>query len=192
MINHFYQDIYGWFSYEHIYKGIVEQLDDNSLIVEIGSFKGKSAAFMAVEIANSGKKIKFDCVDPMKLLGHYADSAKEHPEVYEGYDAASFHQRLITVRGYYNLHAMTSDDAVNLYEDKSIDFLMIDGDHSYEAVKKDVINWIPKIRPGGLIMGDDAYVSEIQRAAQEGAALYGLTSQLLEGLHFCIEIPDVA
>ena len=31
--------------------------------VEVGSYKGRSTSFMAVEIANSGKQIKFDCVD---------------------------------------------------------------------------------------------------------------------------------
>lgn len=190
MIEHFYQDIYGWFSYEHIYKGIVDQLDDNSLIVEIGSFKGKSSAFMAVEIANSGKKINFDCVDPMKPLGHYVESSKEHPEIWSDYNADAFRQRMKSVEGYYNLKELTSDEAVQLYEDKSIDFLLIDGDHSYEAVKKDVINWIPKMRPGGLIIGDDAYVQEIQRAASEGAAVHGLTASLQNGIHFCIEIPE--
>ena len=145
---------------------------------------------MAVEIANSGKKIKFNCIDPMKPLSHYVNSAQEHPEIWADYNADAFHERMKSVEGHYKLIEMTSDEAVHTYADKSIDFLLIDGDHSYDAVKKDVINWIPKMRPGGLIIGDDAYVAEIQRAASEGAAVHGLSSTIQNGIHFCIEIPE--
>lgn len=185
-MEHFYQDIDGWFSYDYIYKDIVEQSNDNSLFVEIGSFKGRSTAFMATEIANSGKKIKFDCIDPMKLLSHYAKSAEEKPEVFEGYNEEDFHKRLETVKDYYNLKAMTSDEAVHLYEDGSIDFLLIDGDHEYEAVKKDILNWLPKMRPGGLIAGDDAYHPNIANAVRDAA---GHLNPVINGIHFFISIP---
>jgi len=35
------------------------------------------------------------------------------------------------------------------------DFIYIDADHAYEAVKKDLENWFPKLRPGGIIAGHD-------------------------------------
>jgi hypothetical protein len=37
----------------------------------------------------------------------------------------------------------------------TIDFLFIDGDHSYEGVKKDYENYSPLVRPGGLIAFHD-------------------------------------
>ena len=188
-MEHFYQDIDGWFSYEYIYKQAVEGAGDNALFVEIGSFKGKSTAFMCVEIINSGKKISFDCIDPQKLLGHYADSATEKPEVFEGYNTSAFHERLAPVRGYYNLIEKTSDDAVNYYPDGSIDFIMIDGDHSYEGVKKDVLNYIPKMKPGGIMVGDDAFAEDVRRAAFEAAEEKGLRMEMLGGIHFLIRIP---
>jgi predicted O-methyltransferase YrrM len=185
-MEHFYQDIEGWFSYDYIYKDIVEQADDDSLFVEIGSFKGRSTAFLAVEIANSGKKIKLECIDPMKLMGHYADSAVEKPKEFEGYGEAEFHQRLEPVKDYYKLHAMTSDEAAALYEDGSIDFIMIDGDHSYEGVKKDLENFLPKMRSGGLVTGDDAFVPEIVQAVKDVA---GHLDPQFNGIHFFISIP---
>lgn len=185
-MEHFYQNIDGWFSYEYIYKDVVEQAEEDSLFVEIGSFKGRSTAFMAVEIANSGKKIRFDCIDPMELLGHYAKSAEEQPQVFEGYNEQDFRERLSSVEDYYNLIAMTSDQAVELYDDGSIDFLLIDGDHSYEAVKRDIINWLPKMRSGGLIAGDDAYHEDIQRALHDAA---GHLNPSINGIHFFISIP---
>ena len=184
---HFYEDIPGWFSYEYVYKDIVEQADDGSLFVEIGSFKGKSAAYMCVEIANSGKDIKFHCVDPMGTNPNYEESMKTQPEVWEGYSVEDFHTRLASVKDYYELKAMTSSDAVELYEDGSIDFLLIDGDHSYEGVYNDVRNFLPKMRPGGLMVGDDAYVAEILQAAKDAAI--GLDVELV-GIHFFISIPE--
>lgn len=183
-MEHFYQDIDGWFSYEYVYKDIVRQADDKSLFVEIGSYKGKSAAFMAVEIANSGKKIKFECIDPMELMGAYLNMPQNEKD---GYSAEEFHARLEPVKKYYKLHQMTSDEAVKLYKDGSIDFLLIDGDHSYEGVRKDITNYLPKMRSGGLIVGDDAYDPEIQRALQDAA---GHLKPMNNGIHFFISIPE--
>lgn len=36
-----------------------------------------------------------------------------------------------------------------------VDFVFIDGDHSYEGCKADIEAWAPKVRKGGLIAGHD-------------------------------------
>jgi predicted O-methyltransferase YrrM len=182
-MEHFYQDIPGWFSYEYVYKDLVEQADDDSLFVEIGSYKGMSSAYMAVEIINSGKNIKFECIDPMELnIGSWSCNADEQ----EGYSEKDFHARLESVEGYYKLHKMTSDEAVNQYEDGTIDFLMVDGDHSYEAVKKDILNYLPKMRSGGLIVLDDSYEPGIQQAIAETV---NHLDPVNTGVHCFISIP---
>lgn len=48
-----------------------------------------------------------------------------------------------------------SHQAVDLFEDNSLDFIYIDGDHSYEGAKKDIQLWFPKVKKGGLIAGHD-------------------------------------
>lgn len=63
MIEHFYQNIQGWFTFPNLYSSIVNHYPNDSHFVEIGVWKGKSAAYMAVEILNSQKSIKFDCID---------------------------------------------------------------------------------------------------------------------------------
>jgi len=187
-MEHFYQNIHGWFSYEHIYKDMVKQASDGDLFVEIGSFKGKSTAFMCVEIANSLKNIKFDCIDPMVPLSHYEVSAQNQPEEWKDYNVESFKERLKPVEKYYTLHQMTSAEAAKLYNDKSIDFLMIDGDHAYEAIKQDITNFFPKIRSGGLIAGDDAFDATVAKAAIDAANELGLKAEIL-GIHFFISVP---
>ena len=189
-MEHFYESIPGWFSYDYLYRDAVDRAEDGAVFVEIGSFKGRSSAFMAVEIINSGKKIQFDCIDPQELLSHYADSAKDQPEVFEGYNSVDFHKRLEPVQGTYNLIKETSNTAVNRYSDGTIDFLMIDGDHTYEAVKNDILNFIPKMKVGGVITGDDAFAEEVRNAAIDAVNDTGLTVEFIDGIHFWIEITE--
>jgi hypothetical protein len=47
-----------WFTYPEFYSQIVDRFSSGSKFVEVGSWKGKSSAYMAVEIANSGKDIE--------------------------------------------------------------------------------------------------------------------------------------
>ena len=41
------------------------------------------------------------------------------------------------------------------FKNESLDFIFIDGDHSYEGVRDDLNNWVSKVRTGGLVCGDD-------------------------------------
>jgi len=41
---------------------------------------------------------------------------------------------------------------------RPIDFLFIDGDHRYEAVKRDWEEWTPFLRPAGFVVLHDALV----------------------------------
>jgi len=190
-MDHFYQDIHGWFSYEGLYRDAVGRAQDGALFVEIGSFKGKSSAFMAVEIANCGKQIKFDCIDPMKPMSHYLDAVAGTPDEWADYGAGFFHQRMLPVKDYYRLLEMTSAEAAAQYEDASIDFIMIDGDHTYQGVRDDVKNFLPKMKSGGIMVGDDAWAAPVMQAAKDAVAEYNpnLTVTLPTGLHFFIQIP---
>jgi len=40
-------------------------------------------------------------------------------------------------------------------KDESLDYAFIDGDHSYEGVKRDITLWWPKVKKGGWIGGHD-------------------------------------
>jgi predicted O-methyltransferase YrrM len=48
-----------------------------------------------------------------------------------------------------------SPEAAHAFEDKSLDFVFIDGEHSYEATKADMEAWLPKVKPGGILAGHD-------------------------------------
>jgi len=48
-----------------------------------------------------------------------------------------------------------SEQVVSQYEDGSLDFCYIDGDHSLEGIYKDVRLWVKKVKIGGVLAGHD-------------------------------------
>jgi hypothetical protein len=135
-----------WFTYPQFYKQIVERFPSGSKFVEVGSWKGKSSAFMAVEIANSGKNIDFYCVD--HFLGD--EQAGWNSSLYE-----TFTRNMEPLKDYYKVLNMPSVEAAKKFEDLSLDFVFIDAAHDYENVKKDVLAWKPKVKIGGVLAGHD-------------------------------------
>ena len=46
-------------------------------------------------------------------------------------------------------------DAVEDFEDNSLDFVFIDGAHDFKNVAMDICEWAKKVRPGGIVYGHD-------------------------------------
>jgi glycosyltransferase involved in cell wall biosynthesis len=155
----FFNNIQGWFDFDNVYSDVVKKLSDNSHIVEVGSWKGRSTAFLAVEIINSGKKIKLDAVDSWS--GDEGDplSFNEDPEFmsYNRNILELFKKNMSPVEGKIDLTPiqMFSVPASKLYSDKSLDFVFLDANHKYETITEDIKHWLPKIKSGGIIGGHD-------------------------------------
>ena len=203
-MNHIYrQPEFGpaYFRYPEFYSDMVKRFPSGSHFVEIGCFLGKSTAYISVEIANSGKDIKFDAIDhwdanllPKKgddsefedttgagfiiseetrkmfervssSIPHYQDiPAIQNNEFYETF--LENMKDLINL-GLCNPIKMMSTDAANLYEDGSLDFVLIDGAHDYTSVCEDIKAWLPKVKKGGILAGDDWPYPGIQAAVRK-------------------------
>ena len=57
--------------------------------------------------------------------------------------------------GQVAIHRLPSADAARGFTDRFFDWVYIDGDHFYEAVKLDLESWERAVKPGGIIAGDD-------------------------------------
>jgi len=131
---HFYQNIEGdSFSYFYLYKKAIIKYGNNSHFVEIGQDKGKSTAYLAVEIINSNYDIKFDSI----------------------YQSNDFIKNIEQVKSKVNLIEKNYTDASNLYEDNSLNFVFINFIDSKEDILNLIKSWLPKIKFGGTISGNN-------------------------------------
>ena len=49
----------------------------------------------------------------------------------------------------------TSENAVKLFENNSLDIVFIDAEHTYPKVKQDINNWLEKVKNKGYLTGHD-------------------------------------
>ena len=46
-------------------------------------------------------------------------------------------------------------DALKFFEDDSLDFVFIDGNHEFQQATNDIAEWSKKVRKGGIVSGHD-------------------------------------
>ena len=156
-MDHFYKTIPGWAAFAQTYVDVVRAAKGGEHFVEIGSWAGRSAALMGVEIHNSGKHITFDCIDPWLDGGVDLRDTQHQKLLNTGVIPllAQFKRNVAPVLHLINPIQKLSLEAAPDYADQSIDFIMIDGDHTYEAVRDDIAAFLPKMKPGSIMAGDD-------------------------------------
>lgn len=150
-----YKDLHGWFDYEDTYKSVFDSLTDNAHIVEVGCWLGKSACYMAELIKGQNKKVRFDCVDiwrvPVNSGLHHVISGNKSSQVHDFVNNLNNAGVLDLV----NVIQLPSLEVVNIYPDKSLDFVFLDNDHSEAHVYEELEAWWPKIKKGGILAGHD-------------------------------------
>lgn len=72
-----------------------------------------------------------------------------------------------------------SEEVSHEIPDESMDFVYIDGEHSYNFAMIDIILWSRKVRQGGIVSGHDyeywkSYQAKVARAVRDYAAAYGI------------------
>jgi hypothetical protein len=161
-----WRDIPGWFDFQDVYLHAVATAPENAVFVEGGCWMGRSTAFMLTAIAASGKKISFATYDT------FQGSANE-PE-HRALIAAHGGSLLATARANLAracgpaaadiLHECDFAEAAARYADQSVDFCFIDCEHTAAAVRRDILAWLPKMKPGGLLAGHDIDCSAVHES----------------------------
>ena len=157
-----FNEIPGWFTYEQLYTDVVDQLPNNSNIVEVGAWFGKSTNFLAKKIKESGKQINFTTIDTFK--GSPNEMVQSNIlKVFDNDIYSEFMESAIMLDNISTINVIkdTSMNAKDSFVNNSLDFVMIDAGHTYEDVKNDIKSWYHKVKPGGIISGDD-YLPEFK------------------------------
>jgi len=170
---------------------------DKPRILEIGVFKGDFLEYLVT----SCRTASIDAVDLFEGISCsgdvdgnnvvYYDIGMSYLELVEKY------REMPSVK----VHKSNSISFLQNKEDNTYDIIYIDGDHSYNGVKQDLINAFSKIKNGGYIMGHDyemnmekaknVYNFGVKEAVDEFCEIYNQTIQAkaLDGcVSYCIHV----
>jgi len=110
-----------------------EYFKENIIAVEVGSYLGNNAESLLKELKLSALYLVDNDTD-----GAFCQCKRRYEK----------EPRVKIVE-------KSSLEAVKHFVDETIDFVYIDADHSYEAVKEDIKAWLPKLKPDGILAGHD-------------------------------------
>jgi len=130
----------GWLSDEEgeaLYE-LAKECTGRGVIVEIGSWKGKSTICLG-RGSKAGAGVPIFAVDP------HADY--RHGEFKENVERAGIADIVTPLKGF-------SQDVVGGF-DQPIELLFVDGSHEEEDVRKDFETWVPKVVEGGTVAFHD-------------------------------------
>ena len=113
--------------------------------IEIGTRYGASARSWCKAMPN----LNLICIDPYWGGEEHGSQSRQD----RGYEKAKE-----AISGYNaEIIRKSSRDVVEQFEDESVDFVYIDGDHRFDAVVMDLVQYVPKVRKGGLVLVHDYF-----------------------------------
>jgi len=167
----YWTDVIGWFDWQQIYD---EQLTgfgmNHAVMVEVGTFKGRSAIYLASEIKRRHKNVDLFCVD--HWLGN-ADEPNMADMIKDANARGGLYKEFIEninrcgVADYIKPLRMSSVEGAAQFKDRSVNFVFIDAGHSYADVTADLNAWWPKLTPGSSFAGHDAHADGVRNAVRD-------------------------
>jgi len=136
----------------------------------VGVEIGVMGASGTVAMLNRMPNLKLYAVDPFKhFWGKGFEAERDQAWHDENFEHAQrrveeFDGRCIIVR-------MKSDQAARLIFER-LDFVYIDGDHNEDQVRRDIRNWLPKLKPRAILAGHDSQIDYIRKIVRKEVGEY--------------------
>ena len=158
-----WRDIPGFFDFQDIYDQAVAEAGNGDLLVEVGTYLGKSAAYMADRIKDSGKRLSFLCVDTWDPVAYaqwwrYTDDPPSPWPVGELIGMPLYEAFKKCMRDTGSLVAPIRESSTLVACEVTgsyFPFVFLDASHLYHHIKADIAAWLPKVRKGGILAGHD-------------------------------------
>lgn len=141
----------GWIGHTPFAYWLIPILQPASF-VELGTHTGNSYFSFCQSIKENATSTKAYAIDTWQgdeHAGFYGDNVFE-----------SVNKLNEKYANFSSLVRKTFDEALEEFNNSSIELLHIDGLHTYEAVLHDFEAWLPKMAPGGLVLFHDINVFE--------------------------------
>ena len=135
---------------EQIWSQIIQQLQATDFL-ELGVFRG---AFAERILGDCPTITRYYMLDPWQHLDDWNKPSNVDQATFDDISAQAMartdfaRERRIVLRG-------RTTEMIEKIQDFSLDVAYIDGDHTLRGIAIDLICTYPKIRPGGILGGDD-------------------------------------
>lgn len=174
---------------------LLNYMKEGSEGAEIGVHRGEFSKF----ILENAQPKKLHLIDPWKwfheekytttLYGGKAGGGQRNMDLRYGRVKRRFSKQINSRQ--VVIHRMLSKQASKEITDKTLDWIYIDGDHSYEGVMNDLVNYYPKLKQGGFIIGDDYdegnwYGDDIKRAVADFVATFRVDEVEIKNFQFIL------
>ena len=154
-------EIAGWFQWRTAQEEAVKWFPSGSYFVEVGVYLGRSICSLADVVERSGKQFNVIGIDTCRGSGPEGPQQKDYHGLVvaqnDGTFAGVLHKNILSC-GYGDLISLIIADSVTasrFFPDQSLDWVHLDARHDYASVRADIQAWLPKVRPGGWLTGDD-------------------------------------
>jgi hypothetical protein len=160
-VRRYWHDIDGWFNWREAQEEAVNYFPDNSRFVEVGTYLGRSLCSLGEVVDRSGKNSAVIGVDTCRGSGPEGRRNNDYHAAAVaqggGTFAGALHKNLLDCGFGDKIVLIISDStaAARLFGDTSLEWVHLDARHDYAGVKADIEAWLPKIKPGGWLSGDD-------------------------------------
>lgn len=164
-LENFVRLINGWWNYENFYRVILDNMPTDAKIIEVGSWMGQSTVGMTLLAKKKNKNVKIWAVDtwegsleninPGETSCHVAiidELDKKRTTLYETF---LLNLKIFQVEDDIIPIRKTSEEASKDFEDGFAELVIIDAAHDYDNVSNDIKHWLPKVKKGGILAGDD-------------------------------------
>ena len=153
---YFWERLTGFFSLAEAValQALVKQQPPDSVIVELGAFRGKSSIAIAAVLPPGAVLHSIDHFEGALLQ---PGETRPPMDVVIARNKEAFLRNIAAfgVAGRIQLHVMRTVEAAALFDDNSLALVFVDAGHDYESVMADIAAWHPKLKAGGYMMFDD-------------------------------------
>ena len=150
-----------YLSQRHMLGNMLTSLGYTGEGAEVGVYSGTLSRFIYARWLGN----KLHLVDRWKETVGYHDICNQAQDIQDKLREQVY--EIFNGNDDVNIIHAESLDAAKQFEDGQLDWVYIDADHSYKAVKADIEAWYPKVRTGGLVAGDD-YIDSISEIGTFG------------------------
>ena len=139
----------------------MRHFEDGSRFVEVGNYLGRSLCSLGELVRQSGKRFSVIGVDTCRGSGLEGLKPKDSYAAAVGKGGGTFagalHRNVVTCGLADVISLIVSDSltAASFFADRSIAWVHLDARHDRAHLTADIGAWLPKIRSGGWLSGDD-------------------------------------